>query len=543
MNTARYDRQIRLWGEEGQTSIEKTSVCVFGSSGVGTEILKNLVLAGIKSFHVVDDILVNESDLGKNFFVTEEELGTPRAQVISAYLMELNPNVTGSFTILPPSKFPSEKLLDFSIVISTNLTRAELMSISEFLYEKNVPLIDARVCGLFGYFRHCFNVHTVYHTHNEHPQPDLRLDIPFQGLLEMARENDLDSMDRQRHSHTPYVFLILRALDIWRKKIGDPGAFPENYKQKKEICEILMEMRVPDEKGLLEEDNFTEAKNSINRVLQKTLIPGNVKEVFKHELSKIENLNKENANFFWILVASLKIFVEEFGVLPISGQLPDMTSDSERYVKLLNLYRSEAEKDASKIHEMVQKIVEHIYGEQFSEMISYEQTKNFCKHAAFITVQNGSSLKKEAEIGIAPILERITEVEPANPGTSPMKVSPFAWLVLLKACDNFYYGKRRFPGTNGVPQNIDAEDLARRVDQLFLETGDTGLHMKGQATVPSEVINEICRYGAGEPHVICSIVGGIVSQEAIKLATHQYLPVDNTFVYDGHTQSAETIRL
>ena len=124
-----------------------------------------------------------------------------------------------------------------------------------------------------------------------------------------------------------------------------------------------------------------------------------------------------------------------------------------------------------------------------------------------------------------------------------MKVSPLAWLVLLKACDNFYYGKRRFPGTNGVPQNIDAEDLARRVDQLFLETGDTALHMKGQATVPSEVINEVCRYGAGEPHVICSIIGGVVSQEAIKLATHQYLSVDNTFVYDGHTQSAETIRL
>lgn len=87
MTTARYDRQIRLWGEEGQTSIQETSVCVFGSSSVGTETLKNLVLAGIKSFHIIDDALVNESDLGKNFFVTEEELGQERAQVVSRYLM------------------------------------------------------------------------------------------------------------------------------------------------------------------------------------------------------------------------------------------------------------------------------------------------------------------------------------------------------------------------------------------------------------------------------------------------------------------------
>ena len=217
----------------------------------------------------------------------------------------------------------------------------------------------------------------------------------------MCAENDLSTMDHKEHSHTPYVLVILQALDLWRKKMENPEAFPENYKQKKEIGEILMEMRMPDERGLLDEENFTEAKNVLNRVLQRTIIPSNVREVFNHELSKVENLNKETANWFWILVASLKIFTEEFGFLPISGQLPDMTSDSERYIKLLNLYRAEAEKDALKVHEIAQKIIRHIYGEGASNMIPYEQTKNFCKHAAFIAVQNGSSLKKEAETGIA----------------------------------------------------------------------------------------------------------------------------------------------
>lgn len=124
-----------------------------------------------------------------------------------------------------------------------------------------------------------------------------------------------------------------------------------------------------------------------------------------------------------------------------------------------------------------------------------------------------------------------------------MRVCPLTWFVLIKATDNFYNGKKRFPGTNGVPQHIDAEDLTRRVEQLINDTQHSEMISKAKTLIPAEVINEICRYGAGEPHIIASILGGIVSQEAIKLATHQYVPVDGTFIYDGHTQSAETIRL
>ena len=61
--------------------------------------------------------------------------------------------------------------------------------------------------------------------------------------------------------------------------------------------------------------------------------------------------------------------------------------------------------------------------------------------------------------------------------------------------------------------------------------------------IPMEAVDEICRYGASEPHVVSAIIGGVVSQEAIKLATHQYVPVNNTFIYDGHTQGGEIIRM
>ena len=45
------------------------------------------------------------------------------------------------------------------------------------------------------------------------------------------------------------------------------------------------------------------------------------------------------------------------------------------------------------------------------------------------------------------------------------------------------------------------------------------------------------RAGGGELHNIASLMGGLVAQEAIKLITRQYIPSDNTCIFDGVTSS------
>jgi amyloid beta precursor protein binding protein 1 len=78
----RYDRQIRLWGNEGQLSIQQARICIFGSSALAAEILKSLVLAGIGSFHIIDDTIVTEADLGQNFFIEKEAIGKQRGECL-----------------------------------------------------------------------------------------------------------------------------------------------------------------------------------------------------------------------------------------------------------------------------------------------------------------------------------------------------------------------------------------------------------------------------------------------------------------------------
>ena len=58
------------------------------------------------------------------------------------------------------------------------------------------------------------------------------------------------------------------------------------------------------------------------------------------EDEKCRNLTEESSKF-WILCNSLGEFIKENGSLPLSGTLPDMTSDSARYVQLSTAFRDQ----------------------------------------------------------------------------------------------------------------------------------------------------------------------------------------------------------
>lgn len=77
----KYDRQLRLWGANGQRALMEANILLIQADSVGTETLKNLVLPGVGAFTILDDFIVDQHDLGCNFFVDEQSLGKPRAEV------------------------------------------------------------------------------------------------------------------------------------------------------------------------------------------------------------------------------------------------------------------------------------------------------------------------------------------------------------------------------------------------------------------------------------------------------------------------------
>lgn len=68
---------------------------------------------------------------------------------------------------------------------------------------------------------------------------------------------------------------------------------------------------------------------------------------------------------------------------------------------------------------------------------------------------------------------------------------------------------------------------------------DTGIEVPFTKDHASEMV----RYGAAELHNIAALMGGIASQEIVKLLTRQYTPLNNTYIYNGITCSGAVYEL
>jgi NEDD8-activating enzyme E1 regulatory subunit len=146
-----YDRQLRLWGDHGQKALEAGRACLIGANGLGTEILKALVLPGLGSFTIIDHRTVSLADCGSNFFVHSSTIGQSRARVTCELLKQLNPDVYGTFIDKPSIvDLLKHRTLDFSqfnVVITTNLPLSTLNILANHLWTLKVPLIVARTYG------------------------------------------------------------------------------------------------------------------------------------------------------------------------------------------------------------------------------------------------------------------------------------------------------------------------------------------------------------------------------------------------------------
>jgi amyloid beta precursor protein binding protein 1 len=146
-----YDRQLRLWGDHRQKSLETSRVCLIGANVLGTEILKALVLPGLGSFTIIDHQLVTLADCGSNFFVHPSMVDQSRASVTCELLTQLNPDVRGQYIDKPAiDDLLKQNTFDFSqfnVIITANLPRTTLNNLANHLWTLKIPLLVARTYG------------------------------------------------------------------------------------------------------------------------------------------------------------------------------------------------------------------------------------------------------------------------------------------------------------------------------------------------------------------------------------------------------------
>lgn len=93
--TARYNRQIILpeLGEAGQYKLLKSSVLIIGAGGLGTAILPYLAAAGVGEIGIVDDDIIELSNLQRQVIYKSSSVGKYKVEEAKAMIAELNPSV------------------------------------------------------------------------------------------------------------------------------------------------------------------------------------------------------------------------------------------------------------------------------------------------------------------------------------------------------------------------------------------------------------------------------------------------------------------
>ncbi|KAG6404804.1 hypothetical protein SASPL_132380 [Salvia splendens] len=532
----KYDRQLRIWGEQGQEALEKSSICLLNCGPTGSETLKNLVLGGVGSITVVDGSKIELGDLGNNYMVDESSVGQSKAKTVCAFLQELNDAVKAKFIEEYPEKLIESNpsfFSQFTLVVATQLVEFSMLKLDRICREANVLLIFARSYGLTGFVRISVKEHAVIESKPDHFLDDLRLNNPWPELRRYAESIDLDTADPVAHKHIPYVIILIKMTEEWAKTHN--GKLPSTRDEKRVFKDLIKA-----KKTALDEDNYKEAMEASFKVFTPQGISPSLQQIINDTCAEVNS----NSSDFWVMVAALKEFIanEGGGEAPLEGSIPDMTSSTELYVSLQKIYQAKAEADFLVMEKLVKKILKKLGRDP--ESISKATIKSFCKNARKLKVCRYRKIEEEFSSPVQLELQKyLTDEDYCTPNSRCSAAVGF--YILLRAVDRFAANYNSFPGQFDGEMDEEISRLKTTAVSLLNDLGCNG------STLTEDLINEMCRYGAAELHSVAAFVGGIASQEVIKaralshlqLITRQFVPMSGTFIFNGVDHKSQLLLL
>lgn len=105
----RYDRHLQLSeiGEEGQNKLLKARVLVIGVGGLGSPICLYLAAAGVGTIGIVDNDLVDVSNLQRQISHFTQDLQRPKVLSAKEKMLAINPDIT----VIPHQEFMGPKTI------------------------------------------------------------------------------------------------------------------------------------------------------------------------------------------------------------------------------------------------------------------------------------------------------------------------------------------------------------------------------------------------------------------------------------------------
>lgn len=90
-----YDRQIRVFGKEGQKALRQLTVAIVGAGGIGSVVFVQLVRLGVGCIIIIDPDVVEHSNLNRLAASTlkDADSKTPKVEMMTKYAARINPHI------------------------------------------------------------------------------------------------------------------------------------------------------------------------------------------------------------------------------------------------------------------------------------------------------------------------------------------------------------------------------------------------------------------------------------------------------------------
>ena len=153
----RYARQILLdcWDIDAQLRLKASRVVMIGAGGLGCPASETLVRAGLGQVHLIDDDIIEASNLQRQTLFLPEDIGKPKALTAAQMLTKINPLISARGTVARLSEDNAYELLDMAsgkpdllLDCTDNFATRDIINRVSVRYQ--IPLLSASAIAMQG---------------------------------------------------------------------------------------------------------------------------------------------------------------------------------------------------------------------------------------------------------------------------------------------------------------------------------------------------------------------------------------------------------
>ena len=147
----RYNRQIMLFGEEGQERLKKAHIFIAGAGGLGSPVSIYLAVAGVGTITIVDMDVVDLTNLNRQILHFDRDVKKRKTVSAKEKLQALNPDITiNAIDVMIDESNASELIGKAGGIVDAMDNYPTRYLLNDIAIAKKIPLFHGGISGFYG---------------------------------------------------------------------------------------------------------------------------------------------------------------------------------------------------------------------------------------------------------------------------------------------------------------------------------------------------------------------------------------------------------